>query len=310
MFEQMNYASFTAAITPKVRGALSLHKALGSARLDFFVMTSSVSAVLGNMGQSNYSAANSFLDSLARQRTAAGLAATSLALPMVLDVGVVAEDDGIEASLVRKGLYGISEEEMLRGFETAMATRSQELTLSGSSHHAISAPAHLVMGMEARELGRAMASIKADNADFFWLNNARFCHVRAAIEADAARGGSASSNSSHVGAQEKGFAATLEAAREQGGPEAAVAVIAAHIIQRMSGILMIPAEDFEEDGPSLGSYGLDSMVGAEMRSWLFKEFGLDYSFQKLLSRTLTFKALATVVAGRLGVLHEEASGNE
>ncbi|KAI3326287.1 ketoacyl-synt-domain-containing protein [Xylariaceae sp. AK1471] len=304
MFEQMSYTSFLAAITPKVRGALSLHKALGSAKLDFFVMTSSVSAVLGNMGQSNYSAANSFLDALARHRAAAGLAATSLALPMVLDVGVVAEDDAIEVSLMRKGLYGISEEEMLRGIEAAMTTRSHEPS-SGSSRLAISTPAHLVMGMEVRELGRAIASIKADSTDPFWINNARFCHLRAAIEADAACGGS--SSDSHVGAQEQGFATTLEAAQTK-GPEAVVTVIAAHIMQRMSGILMIPVEDFEVDGPSLGSYGLDSMVGTEMRSWLFKEFGLDYSFQKLLSRTLTFRALAIVVAKKLGVF--EASENE
>ncbi|KAI1825276.1 hypothetical protein F4861DRAFT_538181 [Xylaria intraflava] len=294
MFEQMSYAAYMAAITPKVRGALSLHKALGNAQLDFFVMTSSISAVLGNMGQSNYSAANSFLDALARQRTAAGLAATSLALPMVLDVGVVAEDDAIEASLMRKGLYGISEEEMLRGMATAMSIRPEQ----SPSRLAISIPAHLVMGLEVREVGRAVASIKAENADIFWLNNARFSHLSAAIEANAARG---SSPDKPAGFQGQGFAKTLEAAREE-GPDTAVGVIATHIMERMSGILMIPLEDFEVDGPSLGSYGLDSMIGTEMRSWLFKQFGLDYPFQKLLSRTLTFKILATVVAQKLGII--------
>ncbi|GAW25274.1 putative lovastatin nonaketide synthase [Rosellinia necatrix] len=316
MFEQMSYDSYMTAINPKVRGALSLHKALGNAALDFFVMTSSVSAVLGNMGQSNYSAANSFLDALARQRTAAGLAATSLALPMVLDVGVVAEDDAIEASLVRKGLYGISEQEMLRGIETAMVAagsqQQQQLLLAGSSRWTVSTPSHLVMGMEAREIGSAVSSIKAadgsssSSSDPFWLSNARFCHLRATIEADAARGGGSSSEG-RVGVQEQGFATTLEAAQAQ-GPEAVVAVLATHIMERMSGILMIPVGDFEVDGPSLGSYGLDSMIGTEMRSWLFKEFGLDYSFQKLLSKTLTFKVLATVVAKTLGLV--EASGDE
>ncbi|RYC58310.1 hypothetical protein CHU98_g7900 [Xylaria longipes] len=304
MFEQMDHASYMAAITPKVHGALSLHKALGNAQLDFFVMTSSVSAVLGNLGQSNYSAANSFLDALARHRTATGLAATSLALPMVLDVGVVAEDDAIEASLMRQGLYGISEDEMLRGIATAMNTQSQQ-QFSRSSRLAISTNSHLVMGMEAREVGRAIASIKTDNTDPSWLSNARFCHLRAAVEANAARGGS--SFETQVGTQEQGFATTLETARAQ-GPEAVVTVIATHIMQRMSGILMIPVDDFEVEGPSLGSYGLDSMVGIEMRSWLFKEFGLDYSFQKLLSKTLSFGALATVVAKKLGVL--EASRGE
>ncbi|KAI0554405.1 hypothetical protein F4679DRAFT_570392 [Xylaria curta] len=303
MFEQMDHASYMAAIIPKVYGALSLHKALGNAQLDFFVMTSSVSAVLGNMGQSNYGAANSFLDALARHRTATGLTATSLALPMVLDVGVVAEDDAIEASLMRKGLYGISEVEMLRGIATAINTQSQQ-QFSGSSHLAVPSYSHLVMGMEASEISSAIASIKADNADPFWLNNACFCHLRTAVEADTARGGSNFEN--QVGTQEQGFATALETAQTQ-GPEAVVTVIATHIMERMSGILMIPVDDFEVEGHSLGSYGLDSMVGTEMRSWLFKEFGLDYSFQKLLSKTLTFRALATVVANKLGV---GASGDE
>lgn len=43
-----------------------------------------------------------------------------MALPMVLAVGVVAENENIETSLSRKGMYGIDEGEMLRGFETAM----------------------------------------------------------------------------------------------------------------------------------------------------------------------------------------------
>jgi len=307
MFEQITYDAYMGAITPKVRGALSLHKALGSAPLDFFVMTSSVSAVLGNMGQSNYSAANSFLDALARHRAALGLAATSLALPMVLDVGVVAENDAIETSLTRKGLYGISEEEMLRGMEAAMMTRPQKHQWS-PSRLAISMPVHLVMGMEARELSRAIASVKADNVDAFWINNERFCHLRAAIEASSSSSQNGSAGDSQKEQQQGGFKTALEAARAIGGAEATVTVIATHIMQRMSGILAIPVEDFEMDGPSLGSYGLDSMVGAEMRVWLFKEFGLDYSFQKLLARTTTFRALAIVVATKLGVLEGDGDG--
>ncbi|KAI1270610.1 ketoacyl-synt-domain-containing protein [Xylariaceae sp. FL1019] len=296
MFEQMTYNSFMAAITPKVRGAINLHNAFGEAKLDFFVMTSSVSALLGNMGQANYSAANSFLDALALYRTRLGLAATSLALPMVLDVGVVAENDAIEASLTRKGLYGINEEEMLRGFEAAMlgprGTQKRE---------AASVPSNLVMGMEARELSRAITSISAESRDLFWADKARFCHVVAAVEAVSAQ--SNLSPGSHGGVKEQGFAAALEAARLE-SPEAVVTVITQHVARRMSGVLMIPEDEFELDGPSLASYGLDSMVGAEMRTWLFKEFGIDYSFQKLLSSSLTFRALARVIAEHTGVIEK------
>lgn len=71
---------------------------------------------------------------------------------------------------------------------------------------------------------------------------------------------------------------------------------------RVSSILLISAEDFELDGPSIASYGLDSIIGAEMKNWSFKEVGLEFSFQNLLSPSLTFGGLAEVVSMHLGVI--------
>lgn len=44
---------------------------------------------------------------------------------------------------------------------------------------------------------------------------------------------------------------------------------------------MIVVEGFDPEGAFVGSYGLDSMIGAELRKWLFKEVGLDTGFQVL-----------------------------
>ncbi|KAL9127726.1 MAG: hypothetical protein Q9217_003456 [Psora testacea] len=282
MFERMNHPSFADSVNPKAWGALSLHNALQGLDLDFFVMTSSISALLGNTGQSNYSAANSVLDALALQRSTNHLAATSLVLPMVLDVGIVAENESVETSLARKGLYGIDELEMLRGFEVAMS-RPTSRGADGITD------SQIIMGMEARELARSMNSV--ENVDAYWYNDVRFCHVRAAIT-----GGGGQSR----GIEKDSFAATVKEALAE-GPEVVLSVIANHIAKRMSGILMISVDDFELDGPSLGSYGLDSMIGAEMRTWIFKEFGLDYPFQKLLAPTLSFRGLAGVVAEHMGL---------
>ncbi|KAK8124395.1 polyketide synthase [Apiospora kogelbergensis] len=293
MFERMDYDSFQKAVTPKARGAVSLHKALQDIPdldLDFFVLTSSISALLGNMGQSNYAAANGVLESLARYRTARGLPATALVLPMVLDVGVVAETDGLEEGLVRKGLYGIDEHEMLRGFETAMA--------HGRRARANATDSTVVMGMEAARLGAAIASTPAETLDLYWYRDARFCHVRAAIEAmEKERGGG-----NGGGGGGESFAEALRATLAEKGYKAAVQAIAAHIAKRVSIILMIPVDGIELDGPSIASYGLDSMIGAEMRTWLFKEFGLDYPFQQLLAPTLSFTKLAIVVADKMGIV--------
>ncbi|KAI5926673.1 ketoacyl-synt-domain-containing protein [Camillea tinctor] len=280
--DTLDARSFTAATAPKAHGAMALHAALrdAGAALDFFVLTSSVSALLGNTGQSNYSAANSCLDALALGRD--GPRATALVLPMVLDVGVVAEDatSSLEASLARKGLYGIDEEDMLRGFAAAMQRRGELL----------------IMGMDAGELARAVARAGGvESADVYWYRDARFCHVRAALEA-AAQGSEAVG-----GGGDDSFAEALKAALAE-SREAALEAIALHIAKRVSSILMIPAEDFELEGRSVASYGLDSMIGTEMRSWLYREFGLDFPFQQLLAPTLTFIGLATVAGESMGVI--------
>jgi len=56
----------------KAKGALVLQSLFGNNELDFFVLFSSVSSVLGLPGQVDYTAANAFLDALAKARSVRG----------------------------------------------------------------------------------------------------------------------------------------------------------------------------------------------------------------------------------------------
>ena len=55
-------------LRPKVDGSVYLHELFSENNLDFFIFFSSMVAVIGNIGQSNYSAAHGFMASLAAQR--------------------------------------------------------------------------------------------------------------------------------------------------------------------------------------------------------------------------------------------------
>jgi acyl carrier protein len=90
---------------PKVGGAWALHEETRLLPLDFFVMFSSAASLLGAAGQANYAAANAFLDGLAQERHAGGLAGQSINWGPWSDVGMAA--GLVEKDRVRRAAQGL-----------------------------------------------------------------------------------------------------------------------------------------------------------------------------------------------------------
>ncbi|KAH6603957.1 polyketide synthase [Trichoderma cornu-damae] len=277
LFHSMTYEAWKQSTNPKVVGAQNLHSVLASAPLDFFIMTSSVSGILGTPGQSNYAAANAYLDSLARFRHAQSLStATSIVLPMVLGVGVVAENAELEDALKRKGMYGVDEEHLLQSFEAAMISGTLETV-----------PDHVVVGLDPAQLQKAVNDAAA--TDSFWLEDARFSHVVHDINssADDAAGGAGSQS----------ILATIKSAESLAE---AITAVNEHFVEKLSRMLMLNPDDVDPENGSIASYGIDSMIGAELRNWIFKEYRMDVPFQQLLGATLTIAKFAAQVCAAQG----------
>ncbi|XP_014550227.1 hypothetical protein COCVIDRAFT_31971 [Bipolaris victoriae FI3] len=269
VFAKMDFQDWQMSIKPKVHGASNLQAVLGSTPLDFWLMTSSVSGILGTPGQANYAAGNAYMDALASHRRSLGLPACAAIIPMVLGVGVVAENTKLEASLTRKGMYGIDEEHLLRSLELAIGMQK-----AGENSNAID---HLVIGLDPAMLSQAVQD--AGNAEPFYMADERFRTLVHNMSGSTAMGVDAGAN-------------VLASMLMAGTPTEAVQMARDHIVNKLSRMLLLDIDVFESDGRSIASYGIDSMIGADLRNWIFKEFAMDIPFQQLLSPALTTVMLA------------------
>nr|ATO58431.1 McyD [Phormidium sp. LP904e]QCQ67874.1 type I polyketide synthase [Phormidium sp. LP904c] len=78
VFINQNWQKYQNVMRPKVEGTLLLDRYSRSLALDFFVAFSSAAVILGSPGQSNYAAANAFMDALMQQRHSLGLPGMSI----------------------------------------------------------------------------------------------------------------------------------------------------------------------------------------------------------------------------------------
>ncbi|MGZ8868875.1 MAG: beta-ketoacyl synthase N-terminal-like domain-containing protein, partial [Thermoanaerobaculia bacterium] len=125
-------------MAPKVQGSWNLHRLTRGAELDFFVLFSSIAAVLGNPGQGDYAAANSFMDQFALYRN--GLVAAgqrqgrtrSIAWPLWQDGGMALDPASQERWQQTTGIRALQTATGLDAFHRSlMLPHDQLLVVEG-----------------------------------------------------------------------------------------------------------------------------------------------------------------------------------
>ena len=127
----------------KILGAWNLHKATEGLDLDFFVLFSSVTALIGPSGQASYSAANAFLDTFARYLRQQGIPATSINWGAVSDYGYVADNqETLGDAIAKYGINSLTAESMLLPLDSILRSRQwPQVIVSGGewTNRAVSA---------------------------------------------------------------------------------------------------------------------------------------------------------------------------
>jgi acyl carrier protein len=272
----MTQQDYYTAVRPKVVASRNLHELL-PADMDFFILLSSASGVVGNRGQSNYCIGNTYQDALARHRVGRGLPGVAVDLGMILSVGFAAENQESMANLRQEGFNAMREDEFLALMDVlcspaGMAKRSD----TNSSPQ-------IAVGLEVP----ATLRIKGI-PEPAWMHEPLFkqlYQIRSGSDGDGTgdNDGSASSSCSML---LPGTSSLAEAAD----------VVSAAIVQKLCKALSSSEKDIDTSKP-LHSYGVDSLVAVELRAWFMKEVGADIAVFDIMGGS-SLRELADLAAKR------------
>lgn len=260
----MDIDSWMRVMRPKAVGSKNLDTVFDSKDIDFFIMTSSFAAIGGHAGQSNYAAANMYMNGLAMNRRQRGLAASALNIGVIYGLGLLAREDrqSTYSGLERDGYPPISERDL---------------------HH---------MFMEAIEAGRpvpgritdlttGLARYRVDDPNpLHWHLDRRFCHFT--IDEGAEK------NKDGEGAESKQSLKDL--INDVGNKAQQVAdILLAAFCRRVEAILQHPAGSIVNVEASFAELGVDSLAAVEIRNWVYKAVGQDVPVMKILGSSSILK---------------------
>ena len=285
LFTSMTHSQWRNVLGPKVQGSWNIHRAIAGkdAQLDFFLMTGSLSGSLLSPTESNYCAANCFLDYFAGYRRSLGLPATSLALGQVNSIGYIHEHAEIEQMLARRGLADLSEDDMLCFIDIALSSQescnNDALRQAQSSSVMAQTNGHLLTGLEAARMGAIWNQGYQGSLEMLKVDPRLHILLLATPQFAKSHGTSAGGPSSGSGDLPEAVSRGL-AMKDDGGKALFVAVFEV-LAERLSHLILMPREKVSQE-LLLSEIGMDSMLAAEYRTFIFRALTVDVPFLTLM----------------------------
>ena len=261
MFGQMTRNDFQHTFPAKIAGSWNLHTLLPD-DLDFFILFSSLAGVVGNHGVSNYAAANTYQDALARHRVARGQKATSLNIGLMVGVGYAAEHYEITANYKRVGWKTMRMEQLLAVLE-ALCDPARPLPASPER-------SQIMLGLPTRK------SFQRRGFEPLWfMSRPMFRLLDIAGPSDAQSAGSAGGD---------GQVDYSKAVAEADSLESAALTVVDGLKKKLARAIGISEQDIDAARP-LHVIGVDSLIAIEVRYWLMKNFGGEVTVSEVLKDT-------------------------
>ncbi|KAF3916181.1 hypothetical protein AA313_de0206060 [Arthrobotrys entomopaga] len=276
----MNSKQWDQAVQVKIVSSWVLHELTQDDKVDFFIMFSSISSLIGNRAQGNYVVGNSFQNALANYRHSKNLPAVAIALGVMTGVGVIEGKDDILRTLKQTGLSQLEGRHLDNIMEAAVLPHVQRTTPLLST------------GFEMFEKINDKIQAKEWQTQLFWTDYPDF--------------GFLFSHTLDLQGSKDSDISLLEQLRSQDGLTAHNTLLAA-FSKTLASML---GYDLAAIDPTtaLAAYGLDSLSAVTCRYWFFKETSVDVPVFDILG-CKSLNALISRVLGKLTPEGDASSKN-
>lgn len=248
IFQNMDLATWETATKPKIDGSKHLDDLFPARDLEFFVMFSSAASVVGNAGQSNYSAGCMFMAGLAEDRRKRGLAASVIQIGMIVGIGYVARTELADKSLLANAFNAISEPLYHQMFAAAIIHGRPD---SGCNPL-------LTTGLQKSELSA------------LWSDNPRFSHI--IFQND---------KSGNISREVVALLPVRVQLESTTSLDEAVSVLIECFKIKLALVLQSPLEKIHKNVQVI-HLGIDSLIAVDIRTWFLKELNIDVPVLKVL----------------------------
>lgn len=280
-FLRMTMEDWNTSVEPKVKGTwniLDITKSRGL-HLDFLVLISSLSGIVGQTGQANYSSANTFLDAFSQYSTRQGLPCTTITFGVMEGIGVMSKNVELLRKLQGSGWRLNNESELIEAVDSAIQFQTNKRDMKHTS-----TPTDSTTVDRTRFIFGLCPTVPLSSPDSY--TNLR-ADVRMAVYHNSTR------QSLKSDVAEDALRTLLSMAKKDASvleSDESVSLLAIEIGKKLCSLLLLPDDNLN---PSMktSEMGLDSMVAVEMSAWWKITFGLEMSTLEVVSIG-TLEALA------------------
>ncbi|EOD50626.1 putative polyketide synthase protein [Neofusicoccum parvum UCRNP2] len=283
----MTFDDWQAVMGPRVTGTWNLHDALSEKPLDFFVLFSSSSGLVGQWGHADYAASNTFLDHFVQYRHSLGLPASALDLGPVEDVGYVACSAGVADQFHSINATLLGEQQVLDALELAIVRSAPPSKDADSPLAAFTNPSTFGVGF------RSLKPLSDPSNRLNWKRDARL-----AIYRNLEKQESATTADVDDAQTLKVFLASVTANNAVLSDSGAARLLAREIGKTLCGYLLRSTEDIVFDQP-LNMMGIDSLVSIELRNWCRQQLGFDSPVPEIMKSYVSLLHLLNIATDRM-----------